>query len=233
MANTEPKTCRRLETIVEVEEKIERPVRTVSPRDPARTKRSILDAATAEFVEKGFAGASVNEIADRAKINKRMLYHYFGKKESLFLHVFDEVYVAMRAEQCKVDLANLSPAQAIETLIRFTWNYNLRKPDFMSLFIANTTKEDTLISSSETMRRANEPFMDMIARILRDGAQSGVFRKNIEPIQLYLTVASLCTGFVATRVGLSQLLDHDFTSQEATDKRLDHIVEVVLGYLRP
>ncbi len=53
-------------------------------RDPERAQERILTAAMEEFADKGFAGARVDGIARRARINKRMLYHYFGNKEDLF-----------------------------------------------------------------------------------------------------------------------------------------------------
>jgi AcrR family transcriptional regulator len=53
-------------------------------RNPQRTRERILSAALKEFSTKGFAGARVDIIARRARINKRMLYHYFGDKEELF-----------------------------------------------------------------------------------------------------------------------------------------------------
>src|SRR5215468_9923266 len=56
-------------------------------RHPARTQERILAAALREFSEKGFAGARVDRIARRARVNKRMLYHYFGNKESLFREI--------------------------------------------------------------------------------------------------------------------------------------------------
>src|SRR5215467_6897804 len=58
-------------------------------RDPQRTRTRILAAALAEFSAEGFAGARVARIARRARINKRMLYHYFGDKEDLFREIFD------------------------------------------------------------------------------------------------------------------------------------------------
>jgi len=54
------------------------------PRDPARTRARILAAALHEFSAQGFAGARVDRIAGRARVNKRMLYHYFGDKDGLF-----------------------------------------------------------------------------------------------------------------------------------------------------
>jgi AcrR family transcriptional regulator len=58
-------------------------------RDPQRTRDRILAAALAEFSAHGFAGARVARIARRARVNKRMLYHYFGNKEDLFREIFD------------------------------------------------------------------------------------------------------------------------------------------------
>ncbi len=58
-------------------------------RDPQRTRDRILTAALAEFSAEGFAGARVARIARRARVNKRMLYHYFGNKEDLFREIFD------------------------------------------------------------------------------------------------------------------------------------------------
>src|SRR4030095_4108844 len=56
-------------------------------RHPARTRARRLAAALREFSDKGFAGARVDRIARRARINKRMLYHYFGNKATLFREI--------------------------------------------------------------------------------------------------------------------------------------------------
>jgi AcrR family transcriptional regulator len=56
-------------------------------RDPDRTRARILKAALVEFAAHGYAGARVDAIARRAKGNKRMLYHYFGNKQALFIAV--------------------------------------------------------------------------------------------------------------------------------------------------
>jgi AcrR family transcriptional regulator len=56
-------------------------------RNPQLSRRRILEAALHEFATHGFAGARVDVIARAARINKRMLYHYFGDKEALFREV--------------------------------------------------------------------------------------------------------------------------------------------------
>jgi AcrR family transcriptional regulator len=59
----------------------------MASRDPEATKARILAAALREFSAKGISGARVDAIAERAKVNKRMLYYYFESKEGLFREI--------------------------------------------------------------------------------------------------------------------------------------------------
>lgn len=52
--------------------------------DAERSRRLLLDAALEEFSAKGFAGARVQDIADRAGVNKQLINYYFGGKEGLY-----------------------------------------------------------------------------------------------------------------------------------------------------
>lgn len=63
------------------------------PGDADATRRKLLDAAVAEFATHGIAGARVDRIAEAAKCNKALIYHYFGNKDQLFDAVFNEVCV--------------------------------------------------------------------------------------------------------------------------------------------
>jgi AcrR family transcriptional regulator len=65
-------------------------VSTPRPRDSRATKELLLSAATAEFAEYGLAGARIDRIAERAGVNKRLIYVYFGDKDRLFDAVADE-----------------------------------------------------------------------------------------------------------------------------------------------
>jgi TetR/AcrR family transcriptional regulator len=69
----------------------------LAARNPDRTRERILSAALTEFAAQGFAGARVDAIAQRAAINKRMLYHYFGDKEGLFKAVLHRKIAERRA----------------------------------------------------------------------------------------------------------------------------------------
>ena len=78
-------------------------------RDPERTRELILEAATVEFAAKGIGGARVDEIAARAGANKRMLYHYFGDKQRLYLSVLERIYEEIRKAETELRLEQLEP----------------------------------------------------------------------------------------------------------------------------
>src|SRR6478736_3761334 len=100
-----------------------RPRERVLQRDPERTRTAILEAATKEFAENGMGGARVDAIAERAGTNKRMLYHYFGDKEQLYLHVLEDAYVGIRTAERALQIGDRSPEEGIGDLELFTWRY--------------------------------------------------------------------------------------------------------------
>ena len=90
--------------------------RTPGTRDPGRTSAAILAAAIAEFSEKGLGGARIDAIAERAGINKRMLYHYFGDKEALYARALKEIYAGIRSAERELRLESLDPVAGIRQL---------------------------------------------------------------------------------------------------------------------
>lgn len=69
-----------------------------SQRNPQQTRQRILQAAQQEFAEYGPAGARVDQVAQRASVNKRMIYHYFDSKDGLFRAVLRSVLEDALAE---------------------------------------------------------------------------------------------------------------------------------------
>src|SRR5689334_5193255 len=68
-------------------------------RDPEQTRADILDVATREFAELGYSGARVDQIAERTRTTKRMIYYYFGGKEQLWIAVLERAYAGIRAAE--------------------------------------------------------------------------------------------------------------------------------------
>jgi AcrR family transcriptional regulator len=86
-------------------------------RAPEQTRRAIIDAAIAEFADKGLSGARVDEIAARTATTKRMIYYYFGGKEQLYATVLEELYGGIRDAERALDLDRLAPMAALKRLV--------------------------------------------------------------------------------------------------------------------
>lgn len=207
------------------------PIRLPRPRDPERTRRAILDAAIAEFVAHGFAGASVNEIAARAKVNKRMLYHYYGKKDDLYLAVLERIYKGIRSAETQLNLTDLPPREAIERLVLFTWNYFLEHPEFLSLLNTENMLQARYLQQSTQIRDLHSPLIRMITQVLARGEKDGAFRKGVDPVQLYISIASLGFFYLSNRHTLSTIFERDLMDEAQLQERGRHIVAVILGFL--
>ena len=94
-------------------------------RDADRSQAIILNAARNEFAEHGMGGARVDRIAERAGLNKRLIYYYFDDKEKLFQTVLEQAYLHIREAEHKLNLLAQKYADAIRSLVEFTWNYYL------------------------------------------------------------------------------------------------------------
>ena len=97
-------------------------------RDPERTRNEILDTATREFAEHGYAGARVDDIAERMRTTKRMIYYYFGSKEQLFIAVLERAYAAIRAPSGRSTSTACDPAAAVRRLAELTFDHHESHP---------------------------------------------------------------------------------------------------------
>jgi AcrR family transcriptional regulator len=207
--------------------------RTAGQRDPARTRTAILDAATLEFTAKGLTGARVDTIASRSGVNKRMIYHYFGDKEGLYLAVLEETYSAIRMAEVDLRLAEHEPVAGIRALIEFTWGYFIAHPEFLSLLASENMHRAKFLRQSERVRALHSPLVETISQLLQRGEAAGVFRRGVDPVQLYISIASLGFFYMANRYTLSTIFTRDLVTPDALQARGSHIVDVVLAYLEP
>ena len=81
----------------------------VSRRDPDATRANIIEVATREFAENGLDGARVDEIAEKTRTSKRMIYYYFESKEGLYKAVLENVYREIRTREADLGLEKLPP----------------------------------------------------------------------------------------------------------------------------
>jgi AcrR family transcriptional regulator len=202
-------------------------------RDPEVTRARILEAAKMEFAKLGLAGARVEAIATRSKANKRMIYHYFGSKEELFVAVLEDAYADIRMAELKLNLDHLSPEEAIVALTTHTWNYYLKHPEFMTLVNSENLHKARHVKKSERFKELHHDFISMLQRILDRGVEAGVFRSGVDVRQLHITMAAVGYYYLTNRYTSGLIFDFDFMGKDALKARLDFNIETVLRLLRP
>jgi AcrR family transcriptional regulator len=201
---------------------------TRKTRDPEATRLRILAAAKAEFARKGLGGARVDDIALRAKSNKRMMYHYFGNKEELFRIVLEEAYGDIRAAEAKLELDRLDPIEALKKLIAFTWKYYLDNPEFITLVNSENLHRARHIKDSARIREMSRPFVERMRKLLERGAAAGLFRKGLDPVQINITIAAIGYYYLTNRFTGSIVFERDLMSQRALAERLDFNTRTIL-----
>src|ERR1700752_3432123 len=160
-------------------------------RDPAATRGKLLVAARREFADRGLAGARVDEIAARAGVNKQLVYHYFGDKDALYLAVLEWVYEESRTQERKLNLEGLPPQRAIRKLIESSFDHLSAHPDFIVLLNDENRGGARHVRNSQKIEAMHSPLVSLVDTILKQGVRAGIFRRGVNPVHLYISIAGL------------------------------------------
>ena len=200
-------------------------------RDADRSQAAILAAARDEFSEYGLGGARVDRIAERAGLNKRLIYYYFEDKEKLFQAVLEAAYRDIRDEERKLRLLDVPPADAIRRLVEFTWSYHLAHPEFITLLNSANLHRARHIEGSQRAREMNSPLIQLLGEILERGRKDGTLRGGVDPLQLYVSIAGLAYFYLSNNHTLSAIFGRDLMAPKACSERLQHMTDVVMSYV--
>jgi AcrR family transcriptional regulator len=204
----------------------------IRSRDADRTQQEILAAATAEFAAHGFGGGRIEAIAERAGVNKKLIYYYFEGKDELFLAVLEQTYADIRAAERELHLEAMTPLQAIESLVVFTWRHYLAHPEFLALLNSENMQGAGHLKRSPRIRQMNSPLIDDLAKVLKRGEKSGELRGAIDAMQLYISIAGLAYFYLSNKHTLGTIFGRDLMAKGALDERLAHMTAVVVRYVQ-
>ncbi|GHE74801.1 TetR family transcriptional regulator [Streptomyces cellulosae] len=211
---------------------VDEPARTgARTRDAARTQAEILDVATREFARAGYDGARVDEIAAQTRTTKRMIYYYFGGKEQLFTAVLERAYGVIREAEQELDVDHLDPLAAIRRLAELTFDHHERHPDFIRLVSIENIHDAAHIASSEMLASIGSPALDVIRRILEEGQRTGLFRADVDAVDLHAMISSFCFFRVANRHTFGALFGRDLVAPEQREHYRAMLGDMVIAYL--
>ena len=206
-----------------------RPTRT---NDPDQTRRDILRAATEEFAGKGLAGARIDEIAAATRTSKRMIYYHFESKEALYIAVLEAAYRRIRAIEAELHLEDLAPEDALRKLVAFTFDYQHDNEPFIRLVMNENMHRGEYLARSSIIQDLNVPAIDAVSRVYQRGLDAGVFRRDVDPIDLHMSISALCFFNVANRHTFALIFKSDMESPAALRRRRDSIVEMIVRFVR-
>lgn len=207
------------------------PMRT-RQRDAAATRAALLSTAISEFAAKGYSGARVDEIAKRAGVNKQLLYHYFGNKDDLYRIALEKVYSEIREKEQGLDLGNLSPLDAMRTLVGYSFDYLFEHPEFIKLVSDENAQGARHASQSEGLTEMHWPLVELLRETLERGASEGVLRDDMDPINVYISIAGISYFYFSNNPTLSAIFGKKLNSPEEIARRRRHVIEFALSALR-
>ncbi len=200
-------------------------------RDPERTKAEILEVATREFADRGYAGARVDEIAARTRTTKRMMYYYFGGKEQLYIAVLEHAYAQIRATEQALDVKRLEPIAAIRRLAELTFDHHEAHPDFIRLVSIENIDEAEHIAKSSVLASLNTTATDLIAHILEAGRAEGVFHREVDALDVHMLISAFCVFRVANRHTFAAIFGRDLTDRSRRGRYRQMLGDLVVAYL--
>ena len=86
---------------------------------------------------------------------------------------------------------------------------------------------------SRKLEAMHSPLVSMVSTILKQGVRTGTFRKGINPVHLYISIAGLSYFFFSNTPTLSAIFGKDLTTAAAKRARRKHVVDLVMQSLRP
>lgn len=203
----------------------------IRQRDAVRTRAELLDVATEVFADSGYSGARIDEIARRTRTTKRMIYYYFGGKEQLYLAVLEKAYRGIREKEQTLRVEDADPADSLRRLAELTYDHHLENTEFIRLVAIENIHRGRFIRQIESLRDLGKPALGLLEDILARGREEGLFRDDVDAVDVHLLISSYCVFQVANRYTFGHLFDLDFEADQTRDRLRSVIGDVVVAWL--
>jgi AcrR family transcriptional regulator len=201
------------------------------PKAPQANRGRILAAAVAEFASRGFKGASMDDVAARTDTTRALINYYFGSKEKLYREVLERVYAEIRDAERQIDLDHLPPIEAIARIVEFTYNYYVTHEDFVRLVVAENQARGRHLRKSAAMRKLNRPIIDALGGVLSRGQAQGIFRTDIDPIDVHMSIAALGMFNVTNQFTFGAIFQRAMGATGDVARRRRMVVDIVVSWL--
>ena len=201
-------------------------------RNSAVTKASILRAAEEEFSAKGLYGARVEEIANRAKSNKRMIYEYYGNKEELYKSVIESVYARLSEREMSVLQENNDCEAAVESIIRMYYDFLSNDRNFVNIIMWENLNQAHYMKQSPNLSGLKNPLITVLHKILEKGKAENKFRKDVDAEHLSIMLITLTFSYFSNIYTLSHLMKIDMTEESRMHEHMNVVKKMLIDYIK-
>lgn len=201
--------------------------------EPLRDR--ILKAASIEFGDKGYAGARVEEIAKAAGASKQLVYHHFHSKDALFGAVIEKAYIDVRGSGAGIhfDISKFEPTAALRELVARLFQPSIDTVRFQRLMHDENRLGGVHSTHLHEAREAYRSLVRLLADILERGAAEGVFRKDVDPTEFYISLSAVFNLRLTNPHTLSNMLGVRLDTEEGASRSREAALEMIINALRP
>jgi AcrR family transcriptional regulator len=160
-----------------------------------RRQSEILDAAAKVFAERGYHGASTQDIADVLGIRQASLYYYFPSKEIALELVCMKGVEGFFEAASEVASKKTSAAEKVHGLVEAHLAPLLDRADFVKTFLNERQYLPPL--SRKKVGRLSRAYEKVIEKVIADGVAKGEFRKGLDPRLMTLALLGMCKSVAA------------------------------------
>ena len=205
--------------------------RSKRSRDPEASRRRLLEAGVKVFSDRGPDGGSVSMIAHAARINRRMLYHYFESKEGLYRAALRHVYQQLSSTEVELADTLLPAEELLARLIRAYYVFLASHPDHVRLLTWENLRQGKAAREADLMS-FKAPILEALRVALDRGRREGRFRADVDERQLLISCMALSYFYFSNQYTLGQALGFDLAAPKTIEKRIDHVVSLLLEGIR-
>ncbi|MEO2049809.1 MAG: TetR/AcrR family transcriptional regulator [Pirellulales bacterium] len=222
---------------IELEQELNPTIR----RNPERTRRLLLEAAVKLFAQKGRDGTSVDEICQASGVNCRMIYHYYGNKDGLYMAMLAHVYGRIREIVVKPEKKSQTLTEFIETLTERYFRFLQANPEFVAVLRwENATGAEGIraldlndfrsVYFEEAAKALGEQEVLKSSRNHSSNDYSTTDSSSTDKgMLIILTCCSLCGYYFSNQASMSNAFGFDIANPEFAEKWLTHIKQVAVA----
>jgi len=197
------------------------------------TRSRILDVALDEFSRLGLSGARIDAIAAESGLNKAMIYYHFGSKDGLYVAALEESYRRFRQIEGELDIDEALAAEpALRKLVGASFDFHAAHPGFIRMVMSENINQGEYIRKIPELRAINQSAITVLERLCQRGIAEGVFRADVDPVDLHMTISALSFYNVSNRHTFSFIFERDLGARAVHAARRASVIDTIVRSVR-